>query len=304
MCIRDSPQTSQTQQVQAQHMSEYDRHLLRARSEQDWGDMLAMNALRVAHTGASLAVVMIAGCRVNTAKVDMMRVLLHAIGALHAVVDQPYVLVYSHEHATAHNQPDFTWMIEAQKILDQRYTANLTQLIVLDPRGRFIKAALRALKPHVSQAFWKKVKYIESSDQLRSALKLQPAELAFFAPPDPNAQVNTAAIALQRLARAWLAREHVKRLRQSQEGSTAQLVISFTLQPEPAGQLSTHQHAELLSELAIELCLDRKQLLLCPADQDQPSPAPLALQLWPTAELEQTARDLSLIHISEPTRPY
>eukprot|EP00658_Telonema_sp_P-2_P002914 TRINITY_DN11074_c0_g1_i1.p1 TRINITY_DN11074_c0_g1~~TRINITY_DN11074_c0_g1_i1.p1 ORF type:complete len:511 (-),score=110.53 TRINITY_DN11074_c0_g1_i1:50-1582(-) len=275
---------------------DYKSYLLEAREVSDWSDIRLIDALHIGRSGGpeEQPVVMVAACRLNVQDVDMWRVLLYVIDQLDQVVNQPYIVVYSHYNASAQNQPDFKWLRDAQRILDARYKRNLSQLIVLDP-GLYIKTTLRMLKPFISVRFWRKVKYVKTCDQLCLALEMQRSDFDFCEAAmrferDVTADsmgVDVAACRIQSFVRGWLRRLHVKRQKQQ----VSQVVLSFSILIEPGmpREWTPKRQAELVEGLANELCLRETEVVLLPCER-LPQEAPVHLELWPRLGKEDYAR--------------
>ena len=104
----------------------YPAHLQRARAVRNWRDMELLNTIKITRTADGGAVVMVAAARVDVKKVDPQRFVLYVINLLDSVVNEPYVVLYSHYAASATNRPDVGFLQHVKEVLDKRYKVILS----------------------------------------------------------------------------------------------------------------------------------------------------------------------------------
>ncbi|KAM6910539.1 bcl-2/adenovirus E1B 19 kDa-interacting protein 2-like protein [Xenentodon cancila] len=89
----------------------------------------------------------------------------YIVGTLDLMVSENYVLVYLCAMAPRNKVPSFKWLHQCYTSIDRRLKKDLKGLLVVHPAW-YIKALITVVKPFISDKFSRKIRFIQSLQQL------------------------------------------------------------------------------------------------------------------------------------------
>uniref|UniRef100_A0A915IJ58 CRAL-TRIO domain-containing protein n=1 Tax=Romanomermis culicivorax TaxID=13658 RepID=A0A915IJ58_ROMCU len=118
----------------------------------------------------------------------MENLFFYAVSSLEKVVAEDYVIVYFQGGASNDQLPSFSWLRKCYRLMDQRlvsYTEpgldrnirkNLKQLVLVHSTF-WLKTIVTLSKPFISSKFYKKIKFVNSLQELSSVVPLEQMEI-------------------------------------------------------------------------------------------------------------------------------
>eukprot|EP00753_Platysulcus_tardus_P010995 PLAT3188.3.p1 GENE.PLAT3188.3~~PLAT3188.3.p1 ORF type:complete len:282 (-),score=127.89 PLAT3188.3:112-831(-) len=170
----------------------YDDYLQRARKE-DLSDIKRLGLLYKSGLDAlGRPIVVFVAKHLSTGDVSLERALLYIILFMDEIARKEYIVVYLHTNLAA--TPELAWLRKAYQLLSWQYHAKLVNMYVVHPTV-WLKFALWLLTPMVSDAFWKRLVYIE-----RAALLYNHFEVSQLILPDEVLEYDEALLPAEEAA--------------------------------------------------------------------------------------------------------
>lgn len=145
----------------------YDEYLKKAQKT-DFSDMAQLGAIyKSGLDELGRPIVIIWAQKLLVKGIDMEKMFLYILSLMDPVVNDDYVLIYMHQAVDAENLPTFAWLRNAYTIFNRKYKKNLKQLYIVKPT-RWLKFSVALFRPFISTKFWKKLIYVDDSQQLSS----------------------------------------------------------------------------------------------------------------------------------------
>lgn len=100
----------------------------------------------------------------------------YVMGTLELMVSQNYVVVYLCAGAQKNQVPSISWLRECYTTIDRRLRKNLKGFLVVHPTW-FIKALITIIKPFISSKFSKKLRFVDSLQELSELVPTEQAQI-------------------------------------------------------------------------------------------------------------------------------
>lgn len=100
----------------------------------------------------------------------------YVMGTLELMVSQNYVVVYLCAGAQKNQVPSISWLRECYTTIDRRLRKNLKGFLVVHPTW-FIKAVITVIKPFISSKFSRKLRFVDSLQQLSELVPTEQAQI-------------------------------------------------------------------------------------------------------------------------------
>lgn len=100
----------------------------------------------------------------------------YVMGTLELMVSQNYLIVYLCAGAQRNQVPSLSWLRECYTTIDRRLRKNLKGFLVVHPTW-FIKALITIIKPFISSKFSKKLRFVDSLQELSELVPTDHAQI-------------------------------------------------------------------------------------------------------------------------------